>query len=1045
MYMFVNKKNGFIMKLKKKMISFRRIVTAFLFSACCMGAIAQTAVTGKVQDSSGEPLTGVSVSVAGSKTGTVTDIDGMYSLNVPDAESVLKFSYIGYIIQDIKVGNQRIINVTMEEDLKMLDEVVVVGYGVQRRSDVTGAITRIGEREIEAMPVQNALQAMQGKMAGLDISSNERPGEIGKISIRGERSLTATNDPLYVVDGIPMQGVGIENFNSSDIQSIDVLKDASATAIYGSRGANGVVIVTTKKGQTGKMNLNYSGTVSVDNLVDRMEMMNSAEWLDYSRLAKSRGKELIVSEAQDKAWFGNDPIAWANIEKGWAGGTWDGSKVPTSDWTNYGKQTGITHTHTLSASGGTDNMQAYTSFGYLDQKGTQPGQSYRRFTGNANVNIQATPWFKLGTMLNATYGDQEYGYDFRKSTTGADGIYYALQGMLPWTVPYTPEGDYIRNPGSDVNIINPIREVDLSRNQRQNIRVLGSFYGELDFGKIFNKLDGLRYRLNFGPDYRNGRTGIADAAESINGDGNNTAQYNTEIKYSWTFDNLLYYNKTFNAHDVGLTLLHSASAYHMEDAKMRSNVESFRELWYNIGSKSAINSYSSSLEEKQLESYMVRLNYGFNQRYLLTVSGRWDGASQLAAGHQWDFFPSAALAWRMEEESFLKDIDQIGQLKLRLGYGVTGNSAVGPYVTLGEVLANFYHFGGTTAVGIIPNDPALAADAQKAMANKTLGWEKTAQFNLGLDFSLFKGRINGAIELYKSNTKDLLMKQSIPPLTGYLNTYANVGSTRNKGIEITLNTVNIKTRDFAWQSTLTYSASKAFITELANGNKEDISNNWIVDQPLGLYYDYIYDGIWKTSEAEEAAKYGCLPGQIKVKDLSGPDGVPDGKFDDVYDRAVVGQRLPDWSGGFQNTLTYKNFELSVFLFGRFGQTIQTGAETLSGRFAMRKLDYWVANTNEDAKYYAPGENQESGDKYKNSMNYSDGSFIKVRNISLGYNFAPKMLAKAGVSNLKLYVQCMNPGLLYSKIDYLDPDVYIDNNLPGTSSNRSFVVGLNLGF
>ncbi len=438
---------------------------------------------------------------------------------------------------------------------------------------------------------------MQGKTAGVDITSNERPGEIGSIRIRGERSLTATNAPLYVVDGIPMQGNGIENLNPGDIESIEVLKDASSTAIFGSRGANGVILVTTKRGKSGKMSVNYSGTASIENMHDRIEMMNSAEWLDFSRAAKIKAGTYNgsreISKANDQRVYGTDPYAWAQIEKGWANGNWNGDLVPTYNWTDAGLQTAVTQIHTLSASGGTEKLQSYGSFGYMDQQGTQPGQGYKRYTGKFSADFNATSWLKLGGNINLTYGDQEYGYNFRKSATGASNLYFALQGMLPWTVPYTPEGDYIRNPGGDVNIINPIREVEYSRNQRINLRTMASLYSEVNVGKLFGFLDGLKYRFQFGPDFRFGRNGVADQAASINGDGNNLVQYNTDIRSSWTLDNLIYYNKNVGKNAIGVTLLQSASAFKSEGSNMRSFVNSPEELWYNVGSLASIQGYGS--------------------------------------------------------------------------------------------------------------------------------------------------------------------------------------------------------------------------------------------------------------------------------------------------------------------------------------------------------------------------------------------------------------------------------------------------------------------
>ena len=1041
----------------KRLFKARELLTIILLLFSTV-IIAQTkTISGTVVDDKGESMIGASISVKGTPRGTITDVNGNFSIDA-SAQDELVVKYAGYLEKVIKVGTQTHINVAMAENTQMLDELVVVGYGVRKKSDITGAIAQIGDKEMNAMPTENALQAMQGKVAGVDITSNERPGELGNILIRGQRSLGITtssnttsgavNTPLYVVDGIVQAttstetiGVGIPNLNPRDIESINVLKDASATAIYGSRGANGVVIVTTKRGKTGKLSLNYSGTLSIENMHDRTHMMNSAEWIDFSRVAKIRSGTYngssTISYDNDQAVYNKDPYAWANFAKGWANGTWDGSLVDTYDWTDAGLQTAYTNEHTLSASGGTDKVQAYASFGYLHQEGTQPGQGYQRYTAKTTVDLQATDWMKIGANMNVTWGDQDYGYNFRRSTTGASNLYFALQGMLPYAVPYTPEGDYIRNPGGDVNIINPIRETNLCVNNRQSLRAVGSFYAELNVGKIYKALDGLRYRFQFGPDFNNYRNGIADAAESINGDGNNIAQYNTRQRRAWTLDNLIYYDKTFGKHSIGLTLLQSANSVRIETENMRSFVNTFKELWYNLGSKSNIQTYDTGLTEEQMLSYMVRLNYGFNDRYLLTVSNRWDAASQLASGNKWSPFPSVALAWRMEQENFLNDVPWIQQLKLRLGYGRSGNSAVDAYGTSGAVSPTFYHFGTATVTGMIASDPGAANPV--VMANPSLGWEKTNQLNIGLDFSLVKSRINGSIDIYKSWTSDLLMKKTIPSTTGYTSTWANVGKTENKGIDITLNTVNIKIKDFTWTSDLTFSAFRNKITELSNGKVDDVANGWFIGKSIGSFYDYVYDGIWKTSEADEAAQYGRVPGEIKLKDISGPDGVPDGKIDANYDRQVLGKRLPDWSAGFVNTFTYKNWELSCFLYARYGFKLDVGAETLSGRFAQRELDYWIAGTNENAEYYAPGVGGENGDTYKSTMSYRDGSFIKLRNVSLGYNFANSSLKKVNIGNLKLYAKLMNPCLLYSKIKWIDPD------LGGSTYNSSVVFGINIGF
>ncbi|WP_443939359.1 SusC/RagA family TonB-linked outer membrane protein [Pedobacter sp. MW01-1-1] len=1020
-----------------------------------------TVIKGIVTDEKGEPLVGVIVRLKSGTATATSDANGAYSITIPDGQAnpILVFSYVGYTTQGVAVNGRTTVNVKLVDATSDLDEVVVVGYNTVKKRDLTGSVSSVGAEEIRSRPVQNALQAVQGKAAGVDITSNERPGQVGSILIRGVRSINASNAPLYVVDGIPLSSGGIEAINPNDIENIDILKDASATAIYGSRGANGVVLVTTKKGKAGALTLDYVGTATIENIVDRTEMMNAAQYIEFRRDAYRRVGYLnpaataastyptIPTLADDRRIFSGDPYVLDNINKGWANGSYDGSLVPTTDWVDMVKQTGVTQDHILSASGGTDKMKAYGSFGYLRQLGTQLGQDYNRYSSKISVDMNPVKWFRMGLNITATYGLQNYGFS-TGNATGPTSLYGATQGMLPVAVPFDVNGNRINLPGGDVNIQNPIGEDQYNVNLNKVMRALGSFYAEVTL------MEGLKYRVNFGPDFYNSYNGRYQDANSINrGAGQagstNYAQLNQSNRFSWTLDNLVYYDKTIKKHNFGVTLLQSSSYFKQETSSMTgTKIPLANPLWYGLSGSNipSLDAFSTGLSKNTLVSYMARVNYTFNNRYLLTASARWDGASQLAEGNKWDFFPSAALAWRMEQEDFMKNVKWVDQLKLRLGVGSVGNSAISYGTTLGLLQPLTYTFGNSVQTGYVSSDASLANPP--TLPNKALGWEHTLQYNLGIDFDLLKGRISGTIDLYKSTTSDLLLEKPISSINGYTTSFDNIGETKNRGIDVTLNTVNLRNKDFSWSTTLAFSTSKDEISKLDNGNVT--ASNLFIGQRVRVAYDYQKDGIWQNTPEDlaEMAKFNAnipsaaaqfKPGSIKVRDLNG-----DYKIDANNDRAIIGSYTPSWTGGMTNTFTYKNFDLSIFIIARYNFLIATGAESLQGRYAQRVLDYWTP-TNPTNNYPAPNYGSAAGDTYRSSMNYQDGSFVKIRNISLGYNLPLNFVKKLTLSKVRVYAQALNPGLIYSNVGWIDPDAsFVSNNSASSTFNRGFVFGLNIG-
>jgi len=1007
-------------------------------------------VSGKVFDENKKPVEGATVQVKGTTIATSTIADGSYSLMAPSGTATLVITSVGYTQMEVAINGKEEVIVHTTSIASSLQDVVVIGYTTVKRKDVTGAIGGINQKDIKSRPVDNALQAMQGKVAGVDIGSSERPGTIPSINIRGVRSLTASNTPLFVVDGIPLITGSIDNINPQDIESIDVLKDASATAIYGSRGANGVVIITTKQAKAGKLTLSLNSSFTLDELVDNTEMFNASDFITFRRWAYyyaglntttgistyPRGDQPDIN--RDKVYFSQtaDKYAWANIAQGWASGTWDGSKVATTDWRGMVTQQSMTTDNILSVSGGTDKIKAYGSFGYLNNKGTINGQSFERYTARSNVDISATKWLSFGTNLNFSYGKQQFGQSGTGVSTVGNpqgGLYESARANFPFAVPFDSAGNRISFPGGDNAIKTVVDEWKYNIDERVTLRAFGSLYAQVDFGSIAPVLKGLKYRLNFGPDLSYYRDGVYIDKNSVaNGGSSSYASLTKTSTYSYTLDNLLYYDRTVGQHTFGVTLLQSATGYTQETSNSTGlGVPLSSQLWNALTSGTVTGSLSTSsnIIEQQLTSYMARLNYSFKDKYLLTVSARRDGSSVLAEGHKYSWFPSAALAWRISKEGFMNGVGWINDLKLRIGAGQTGNSAIAPYATQGPATSLFYPFYTSSAAGSIPNS---------VLANQELGWEQTTQYNVGVDFSLFKNRISGSVDVYASNTSDLLLQRSIPTVTGFNTTFANIGETANTGVDITLTTVNVKQKDLTWTTTTTAAWQKEHIVTLSNGKQNDISNTWFIDQPIGVIYGYKALGLWQPNDKTEMQAFNAngnafSAGNVRVEDVNG-----DHKIDGNNDRQIIGWTRPRWIVGMTNTVNYKQFEFSIFLYGRLNYMYNYGGETEPARYVTREVNYYTEN-NPNAEFQKPIFNAGGAplDPYYASLGYLHASFIKIRNISLGYNF--KSIAKVGITNLRIYAQVQNPGMLYSQIKFRDMDVV------GPTWNRGYTLGINASF
>ncbi len=997
---------------------------------------AQTrSVSGTVSDASGSALPGVSVTVKGTTQGAITDASGKFSLQAKN-NAVLVFSYIGYKAQEINIGSKTTVNASLEEDAAALSEVIVVGYGSQKKSQTTGAISQVSAKQIQEMPITSLGQAMQGRVAGVDVSqSGSRPGSVPKILIRGRRSFNAGNDPLYVVDGIPLSA-GYEDLNPSDVQSMEVLKDATATAIYGARGANGVVLVTTKRGAVkGKTTVSFDTYGGVSTPLDKIQLFSGPEFLEYVReayratnLYKDANGNPVPTGVGDAAAdakvavLGGDPA----VARGIANGT-------NTDWQDLLLRNGVMQNHSLGIQGGNDKTQFYISGGYFQDKGITAGLDYTRMSLRVNIDHNINNRLKVGissyTMYSIRNGENlnPYGMTIQQN---------------PLAEPYDANGNIIFSPTNDALLTNPLAEIvpGAQVDETKKYRLFNSLYAEV---KI---IEGLKYRVNFGPDFTISRWGrFIGAATNARKLGDPQASAQNNIGFNWTLENIVSYNKTFKAkHNLGVTLLHSLQRDNFEVYRTDvQGVPAESQQFYNLGNASSVLAVGSGLTQWTINSYMARVNYDFNDKYLLTATLRRDGSSRFGANTKYGNFPGIAVGWNISNEPFLKPVAWIDMLKLRAGWGVVGNQGVAPYQTQGLLTRTAYAWGSVAAFGYRPS----------TIGNPDLKWESSATANIGLDFSFLSGRIQGSLELYETNTTDLLLSDQLPGSIGFGSVTRNVGQTRNKGIELGFTTVNVNTPGgFKWTTDFTFTKNKEEIVSLYNGKVDDLGNRWFIGQPLNSYFDFKKVGIWQSNEADLAKSFGSEVGQIRVQDTNG-----DGKIT-AADRVLLGSDIPNFSAGFTTRFEYKGFDLSAFLFGRFGNMIVSGfhqdRNQLAGRYQQIKVDYWTPN-NPTNEFPRPKSTQEFP-VYNTTLIYYDGTFVKLRNINFGYTFSPKIARKLGMESLRLFTSIQQPkiwSVYRDKYNGIDPEATITSSGNGTTSVSSNVVpatsvttfGLNVRF
>ncbi len=1019
-----NKKNNLSL-LKRKATNAVTLAVAMLlqllFFATSVTAQNLT-VKGKVTNEAGVPVEGASIVVKGTNDGTTTDKAGSFTISV-SRNATLVISAINFAEQEVLVTGAEI-TVKLESLEKSLGEVVVVGYGTQRKKDVTGSTISVKGETLNEIKAPNIFNQIQGRVAGVDIVNNSTSiGSSGEIRIRGNRSITGNNNPLIVVDGMAYGG-SINDINPENIASVDILKDASATAIYGSRGANGVIIITTKRGRTGKPTTSYNGYVAMVNAIDTWDVFNGQEYAKFKEDAR-QGQPAYhpITNPNVTSPYALNATEQANLAAG-----------VSTDWQDLLLTTGIRTGHDLNVNGGNDRTQYFFGLGYYKETGIIHDQALDRYTFNVNIDHKMTDRIKIGfTSFNTM------GYQKRLGTNA----YSTGLRLGPLYKPYNDDGTINFKPtvlqGVDNTTINPLTSIgnnDIIKANTRRYQFQHNFFAEL---KI---LRDLKFKTTFGfgwsQTFNSNYTGPNNTFNTnTNTAGANLSQANAE-GWQYTINNSLEYGRTFaGRHKVQVLALQEIQKNKFQSQQFNGQGVPANYIQdYNFQLVNTVTPQPSGYSESGLIGYMGRATYSFDDKYLLTATIRTDGSSVLAPGHQWVTYPAVSVGWNIDREKFMDNVRIVSALKLRAGWGISSNAGINPYTTLGSLSSNFYNYGqGSIALVNYVNGYTI-----NTLPNPELTWEKTTGLNIGLDFALLKSRISGSIEYFDSKTNDILLSKSLPVSNGANSILVNAGKTRTTGMEFTISSVNIQSKDeggFTWRTDVTAFFTREKIVALQQGLQKDVGNGWFVGKPITVIYDLKKIGIWQTSEAAQAAVYGQAPGDIKIEDINKNNAI------DADDRQFVGDFQPDLVAGMTNHFRYKNFDLNVVMFGRFGQTVVATYLSADGgaggypffmnsRVNQHKVDYWTP-TNPTNAFPQPDASRD-GQLYTSTLTYQDGSFIKLRTIDLGYNFSHGLLEKLKIQSLRVYVSAQNPFILWAPMVRDGLGIDPEGNFTGTNNS-----------